>query len=344
MKTALTVCDTAICQHESLYSLNDLHRAAGGEERHKPANFMRLDQTQALVAEIARCSDMSIIPTKTVTGRGKQQGTYVCKELVYAYAMWISPKFHLQVIRAYDALMVSGPVFRVPKSFHEALQLAANLEEQRQALAKKIEDDAPKVEFYETVEKSQSTYSINEAAKVLGLGEMKLRDELKRRGYFQKNGRIPLQVYVNSGLFEVSIRTWKNNMGYPMTYAVPLVTGKGIIVLRKVLGISPSPQLRLENLDNTTGSRFISQLRGKYYRGSATDRVMSVLKDAKAPMTNGELMAQAGCTRGETAWALRILDRDGFIVNQQANIPGKNRLYKRYYLKHNGNERHHTNS
>ena len=95
MKTALTVCDTAICQHESLYSLNDLHRAAGGEERHKPANFMRLDQTQALVAEIARCSDMSIIPTKTVTGRGKQQGTYVCKELVYAYAMWISPKFHL---------------------------------------------------------------------------------------------------------------------------------------------------------------------------------------------------------------------------------------------------------
>jgi hypothetical protein len=44
-----------------------------------------------------------ICVVKTAEGRGG--GTYAAKPLVYAYAMWISPKFHLHVIEAYDALV-----------------------------------------------------------------------------------------------------------------------------------------------------------------------------------------------------------------------------------------------
>jgi len=100
---ALSISNTLVRQdNQGRYLLNDLHKAAGNNSKHQPANFLRLDTTKELAEEINRSSDMmNAIETKQ---GGNQQGTFVAKELVYAYAMWISPKFSLQVIRAYDAL------------------------------------------------------------------------------------------------------------------------------------------------------------------------------------------------------------------------------------------------
>lgn len=97
----LAIANIAVRQDkDGRYSLNDLHKAAGGEDRHKPANFLRLESTLELVAEI----EHQIAQIRAIESR-QRAGTYVVKELVYAYAMWISPRFNLQVIRAYDALV-----------------------------------------------------------------------------------------------------------------------------------------------------------------------------------------------------------------------------------------------
>ncbi|WP_034599800.1 KilA-N domain-containing protein [Acinetobacter sp. P8-3-8] len=91
---------------EGRYSLADLHKASGNLAKHKPSNFLRVEQTQELINEIEQFSDMRSA-VKVING-GNNRGTYAVKEMVYAYAMWISAKFHLMVIRAYDAMVMKA--------------------------------------------------------------------------------------------------------------------------------------------------------------------------------------------------------------------------------------------
>lgn len=105
----LVIGEFSIRQDEDgRYSLADLHKAGGSLKKHQPSNFLRVEQTQELIKEIEHSSDMRSA-VKVING-GNNRGTYVVKELVYSYAMWISAKFHLQVIRAYDAMVMQ---FRV---------------------------------------------------------------------------------------------------------------------------------------------------------------------------------------------------------------------------------------
>ncbi len=81
---------------DGMYCLNDLHKASGGDENHLPNRWLRTDKVKELEVILSRqkCA------IKTTAGR--YGGTYVCKELVYAYAMWISAKFSLEVIDVFD--------------------------------------------------------------------------------------------------------------------------------------------------------------------------------------------------------------------------------------------------
>lgn len=106
----LTILNNSIRQSDNLYSLTDLHRASGGEQKHKPVLFLSNQQTKELILEIESESKVGI-PTsavKTVRG-GKNPSTYACEELVLSYAMWISPKFHLIVLRAFLAMHRNQP-------------------------------------------------------------------------------------------------------------------------------------------------------------------------------------------------------------------------------------------
>ena len=119
--------------------------------------------------------------------------------------------------------------FKMPKTLSEALLLAgqqAALAEERQRM---LEQQKPKVEFAETVERSDGTLSIGEFAKLLPkewkIGRNKLFKWLRDNKYLMKDN-VPYQRYVNEGLFEV-IETVNEYDSQDYINLLTLITGKG---------------------------------------------------------------------------------------------------------------------
>lgn len=109
MTAAITIFDTGIRQDsDGRFCLNDLHRAAGSLAKHKPSEWLRNHQTRELAQEISRAG----IPALVSINGGTHQGTYSCRELVIAYAAWISPVFHVKVLRVF--LAASSPAPSLP--------------------------------------------------------------------------------------------------------------------------------------------------------------------------------------------------------------------------------------
>jgi len=125
---ALTVGSVTIREHGGLYSLNDLHKASGGEENYKPAFFLRNSQTKALIAEMAKGTDSYLFLKST---KGRFGSTYACRELVIAYAAWISAAFQLKVIRVFLDTVAPEQSAQIPL-------LAADTQRELQALVDQL--------------------------------------------------------------------------------------------------------------------------------------------------------------------------------------------------------------
>ena len=126
----ITILDNVVNAIDGLYSLNDMHKASGKADKHRPTFFLRNQETKDLItelteetADVRKCTSGNAQVIRVVKGGNDRslQGTYVCKELVYRYAMWISAKFALVVIRTFNAL-----VTRTDAKQREALVIACD--------------------------------------------------------------------------------------------------------------------------------------------------------------------------------------------------------------------------
>ena len=137
--------------------------------------------------------------------------------------------------------------FQVPKSFSEALQLAADqarqIEEQQKAIEQKdarISKLQPKADFADVAFKAEGKVDIGQAAKILGLpfGRNTIFKKLKEKGIlFNRNE--PKQRYIDAGYFELTQLPPIHRNNHPDLIVMKVIcTQKGLAFINKLFGVS----------------------------------------------------------------------------------------------------------
>lgn len=144
----------------------------------------------------------------------------------------------LPSIRKHGAYMTDDALRRAITEPDFLIQLATELKEEqakRKALETKVETDAPKVLFADSVTGSESSMLIGDMAKLLkqngvDMGQKRFFEYLRKHGYLMKTGNsynMPTQRSMELGIFEVKERTINNPDGSIRVTRTTKVTGKG---------------------------------------------------------------------------------------------------------------------
>lgn len=125
--------------------------------------------------------------------------------------------------------------YNVPKTFGEALMLAAKQQLKIEEQQNQLTEQEPKVNFANAMLVSTTSCLVGELAKIITqngyeIGQNRLFKWLRDNGYLGKFGErknIPQQQYIEQGLFKLKKGTFTDNSGTVHTTTTVKVTGKG---------------------------------------------------------------------------------------------------------------------
>jgi phage antirepressor YoqD-like protein/PIN domain nuclease of toxin-antitoxin system len=169
------------------------------------------------------------------------------RELTDCLLTGYSAKLRMAVIKRWRELeqqVQSLPDFTNPAeaaiAWAEQYKRAEVLQIETTQALKKIEEDVPKVGFYETVTQAPDTYDMSQVATNINarrMGRNNLCDYLRSKGVFRPNTTQPYQSYVTQGYFKI-VTVSKNGHAFPKTvtfqrgidYIIKLMRNDGLVV------------------------------------------------------------------------------------------------------------------
>lgn len=99
-------------------------------------------------------------------------------------------------------------------------------------LEQKVAADAPKTTFFDAVTVTHETYSVAEAAKLIGTGQNRLMAFLRQRRWVTLRKNEPMQGSIESGYLTAKLSTFEHPENGKTTVSTPRVTGKGLTKLQ----------------------------------------------------------------------------------------------------------------
>ena len=171
---------------------------------------------------------------KDSTGRNLKCYLLTKRECLYVaskYSDQMRAKLVLRWEQLEEEKALSG--FGVPKTFREALLLAAEQQRMIEEKDKELEVVRPKAELMDKVINTEDLVDIGQASKLLklGFGRNTLYKLLRKMGIFFKNRNEPKQTYVRQDYFKLKeelVTGWPDR-----TYTRVYVTQKGLEFLGK---------------------------------------------------------------------------------------------------------------
>lgn len=201
-----------------------------------------------------------VVKRDTPTSSGTQQMSYINEGDVYRLIMksklpsaerfesWVMDEV-IPSIRKNGGYIAGQETMTDDELLAKALMVANNKIAERDRIIEhqkaKIEYDRPKTIFADAVATSNTSILVGDLAKIIcqngvQIGQKRLFAWLRNNGYLMKSGssyNMPIQRYVQQGLFEVKERSIQNPDGSVRITITPKVTGKGqLYFVNKFLG------------------------------------------------------------------------------------------------------------
>lgn len=213
--------------------------------------FVLADVCKALgLEQVSRVKDRlkedGVITNKVIDSLGRtQEATFINESNLYKtifqsrkeealqFQDWVTSEV-LPSIRKTGAYHVG---FKLPQTYAEALRALADESEAKEKALALIEEQKPKVEFYEAVTGSKDTIDVGQVAKVLNknIGRTKLFALLREKGVLMSNN-IPYQKYCDNGYFRVIESKYTKPDGSTHIGLKTVVYQKGVNYINKLLG------------------------------------------------------------------------------------------------------------